>query len=105
MCTDYRALNKQTIKDHYPLPRIDLLLDRREQAKGFRKLDLGQGYHEIAMAEDSISKTALGTHLGQWEYVVLPFGLCNVPRTFPRLMNKIFAKEVNSFILVIWTIF
>ena len=100
MCIEYRALNKQTIKDRYPLPRIDLLHDRLGQARVFTKLDLAQGYHQIAMAEDSIAKTAFCTHLGQWEFVVMPFGLCNAPSTFQRLMNKVFAKEINSFILV-----
>ena len=105
MCIDYRALNKQTIKDRYPLPRIDLLLDRLGQARILSKQDLAQGYHQIAMAEDSISKTAFFTHLGQWEYVVMPFGLCNAPSTFQRLKNKVFAKKVNSLILVYLEIF
>ncbi|MCG8320031.1 MAG: reverse transcriptase family protein, partial [Cytophagales bacterium] len=68
MCVDYTALNKQTIKDCYSLPRIDLLLDRLGQARVFSKLDLAQGYHQIAMANDSIEKTAFCTNLGQWEY-------------------------------------
>ena len=100
MCIDYQALNKQTIKDRYPLPWIDLLLDRLGQARIFSKLDLAQGYHQIAMAEGSISMTTFCTHLVQWEYVVMPFGLYNAPRTFQRLMNKVFAKEINSFVLV-----
>ena len=77
MCIDYRALNKQTIKDYYPLPRIDLLLDRLGQARVYSKLGLAQGYHQIARTNDSIEKTAFCTNLGQWEYLVMPFGLCN----------------------------
>ena len=100
MCVDYRALNKQTIKDHYPLPWIDLLLDRLGQARVFSKLGLAQGYHQIAMAEDSVEKTAFCTNLGQWEYLVMPFGLCNTPSTFQRLMNTIFEKEINYFVSV-----
>ena len=100
MCTDYKVLNKQTIKDRYPLPRIDLLLDILGQASIFSKLDLAQGYHQIAMAKDSVEKTVFCTNLGQWEYLVMPFGLCNAPSTFQRLMNTIFKREINSFILV-----
>ena len=82
MCIDYRALNKQTVKDRYPLPRIDLLLDRLGQARVFSKLDLAQGFHQIAMAKHSVEKTAFCRNLGQWEYLVMPFGLCNAPSTF-----------------------
>ena len=82
------------------LPRIDLLLDRLGQAKVFSKLDLAQGYHQIAMTEESVEKTAFCTNIGQWEYLVMPFGLCNAPSTFQILMNTVFEKELNSFILV-----
>ena len=82
MCIDYRALNKQTVKDRYPLQRIDLLLDRLGQAKVFSKLDLTQGYHQIAMTEESVEKTAFCTNIGQWEYLVMPFELCNAPTIF-----------------------
>ena len=74
MCVDYRALNKQMVKDRYPLPWIDLLLDHLGQARVFSKLDLAQGYHQIAMAADSVDKTAFCTNMGQWEYLVMPFG-------------------------------
>ena len=100
MCVDYRALNKQMIKDHYLLPWIDLLVDHLGQAKVFSKLDLAQGYHQIAMANDSVEKSAFCTNLGQWEYLVMPFGLCNAPSTFQRLINEVFKWEINSFILV-----
>ena len=100
MFIDYQALNKQTVKDCYPLPWIDLLLDRLAQARVFSKLDLAQGYHQIATAKDSVEKTAFCTNIGKWEYLVIPFGLCNAPSTFQRLMNTVFEKEFNSFILV-----
>lgn len=80
------------IKDRYPLPRIDLLLDRLGQARELRKLDLAQGCHQIAMAKDSIEKTFFCNNLGQWEYVMMPFDLCNKPTTFQRLMNKTFFR-------------
>ena len=100
MCIDCRALNRQTVKDRYPLPRIDAFMYRLGQARVFTKLDLASGYYQIAMSDDSIYRTAFTTHLGQWEFVVMPFGLCNAPATFQRLMNKVFVAEINSFILV-----
>ena len=95
-CVDYRQLNDVTKKDAYPIPRIDEMLDGLNGSKYFCTLDLASGYWQIAMHRDDMEKTAFITHIGLYEWTVLPFGLCNAPATFCRLMETVLSDIIYS---------
>ena len=100
MCVDYRPLNDVTIKNKYPLPRIDILFDQLAKANVFSKIDLRSGYHHIKIKLEDIPKTAFSTRYGLYEYLVMSFGLTNAPTYFMYLMNLVFMPELDKFVVV-----
>ncbi|GJY29711.1 putative reverse transcriptase domain-containing protein, partial [Tanacetum coccineum] len=100
MCIDYRELNKLTVKNRYPLPRIDDLFDQLQGSQFFSKIDLRSGYHQLRVHEDDILKTAFRTRYGYFKFTVMPFGLTNAPAIFMDLMNRVCRPYLDKFMIV-----
>jgi hypothetical protein len=100
MCVDYHSLNEVTIKNKYPLPRIEDLFDQMKGASAFSKIDLRSGYHQLKIREPDIPNTTFHNQYGLYEYTVMPFGLRNAPAYFMYLMNKLFMEYLYKFVVV-----
>ena len=100
MCVDFRSLNRKTVLDKFPIPRITDLLDKLSRARFCSSIDLSAAYHQLRIHEDDTEKTAFITPDGLYEYLVMPFGLVNAPASFQRAMNLTFAAELGVYVLV-----
>ncbi|GJZ88113.1 putative reverse transcriptase domain-containing protein [Tanacetum coccineum] len=101
MCIDYRELNKLTVKNRYPLPRIDDLFDQLQGSSVYSKIDLRSGYHQLRVRDEDIPKTAFRTRYGHYEFQVMPFGLTNAPAVFMDLMNRVCKPYFDKFLIIL----